>query len=40
MKNEFNDEMMYPQKFKEEFKCTRCGKEFSAEEIYDHYKGE
>ena len=40
IRNEFNDDMMYPQKFKERFKCTRCGKEFSAEEIYSHYKGE
>lgn len=40
IKDEWNDDMLVPQRETERFKCTRCGKEFRAEEIYDHYMKE
>ena len=40
MKNEWNDEYLAPIKETQRFKCARCGKEFSADELYKHYSGE
>ena len=40
MKDEWNDEFLMPQKEIQKFKCTRCGKEFTADELYKYYSGE
>lgn len=40
MKDEWNDEYLAPRKEKQKFKCIRCGKEFSADDLYKHYSGE
>ena len=37
MKDEWNDDFLVPQKETERFKCTRCQKEFNAEQLYEHY---
>ena len=40
MKDEWNDEFLMPQKEIQKFKCIRCGKEFTANELYKYYSGE
>ncbi len=40
MKNEFNDYVVHPSRYQEKFKCTRCGKEHSLSDIYEHYMKE
>ena len=40
MKDEWGDEYLAPRKETQKFKCARCGKEFSANELYKHYSGE
>ena len=37
IKDEWNDDFLFPQKEKDRYKCTRCGKEYNGEEIYNHY---
>lgn len=36
-KDEWNDDMLVPVSEKNRYKCTRCGKEFNANDLYDHY---
>lgn len=37
MKDEFGDEFLVPYPEVDRFKCTRCGKEFSSEQLKEHY---
>ncbi len=39
-KNEWNDDILVPVHEARRFKCTRCGKEFSANELQDFYNKE
>lgn len=39
-RDEWNDDYLSPRKEIQKFKCTRCGKEYSADELYEHYLGE
>ena len=37
LKDEWNDDLLVPQKETSKYKCTRCGKEFKAQELYEYW---
>ena len=37
VKNEWNDDMLIPTPERDRYKCTRCGKEFKAQELYEYW---
>ena len=36
-KDEWNDDMLTSQREVSKYKCTRCGKEFAASDLYEHW---
>lgn len=40
IKNEWNEDMLFPVPETSRYKCTRCGKEFSGNDLYEHYSKE
>jgi hypothetical protein len=36
-KDEWNDDMLMPQREVSKYKCTRCGKEFAASDLYENW---
>ena len=39
-KDEWNDEYLVPKHETNRYKCTRCGKEFTSSDLYEHYSKE
>ncbi len=39
-KNEWNEDFLLPEHETVKYKCTRCGKEHTGEELYTHYTKE